>query len=412
MKLRDMPRDLALVTFAMIVANITSSMFGPFEPLYLETLGASIRQVGIFFTVQTLLSILFRVLGGWISDNMGRLPTIAAGGLFGLGAYTVFTFAPTWEWAMLGALFGAMGSSLVGPSFQALTAESAPKGATGSTFGLVESLFVICQIIGPLLGGFLVQSYGYAVMLRVALAIFAVATVLRVFVARGAPIRTENLHFGHFKRQVGQLGVLVLAGGLIMWLFVVDGLRDASFQVIWPFLPAYVTEVGGQSEVIFGGLMSGMSVITALAMVPGGMLADRFGERRGIGLGGLLLGASLLVMTVSPTRAGFVVAFGLFGVAGALASPAFSSLLSKAVPKESIGVTFGLFWSALGVAAVPMPYIGGLLYDGFGPRVPFWVSATVIMLTVPLALWKLRTPRAAAESTSQGAAAEVSGASL
>lgn len=407
MKLRDMPRDLALVTFAMIVANITSSMFGPFEPLYLETLGASIRQVGIFFTVQTVLSILFRVLGGWISDNMGRLPTIAAGSLFGFAAYLGYTLAPTWGWAMIGALFGAIGSSLVAPSFQAFTAESAPKGATGSTFGLVEGLFLICQIIGPLLAGLLVQNYGYPVMMRVALAIFAVATALRLYIARGAPIHTENLKATHFKAQIGALGGLVFAGGLVTWLFLVDGLRDASFQVVWPFLPAYVTEVGGQGEAVFGALMAGMAVVSALAMWPGGMLADRYGERWGIGLGGLLMATSLAVITLLPTRAGFIVGFGLFGVAGALASPAFSSLLSKAVPRGSMGVVFGLFWSALGIAAIPMPYLGGLMYDSFGPRVPFWLSAAVITLTVPLALWKLRTPQVAPPAEEDAGAAPV-----
>jgi DHA1 family multidrug resistance protein-like MFS transporter len=416
MKLRDMPRDLALVTLTMIIANITSGMFGPFEPLYLETLGASIRQVGIFFTVQTILAILFRVLGGWISDNMGRLPTIAAGGVFGFAAYLGYTLAPTWGWAMLGALFGAIGSSLVAPSFQAFTAESAPEGATGSTFGLVEGLFLTCQIIGPLLGGMLVENYGYPVMMRVALAIFAVATILRIYIARGVPIRTENLKIAHFKKQIGTLGGLVLAGGLVTWLFVVDGLRDASFQIVWPFLPTFVTEVGGQGEAMYGVLMAGMSVVSALAMVPGGMIADRFGERWGIGLGGLLMAAAMAVMLMFTNRVGFIVAFGLFGMAGALASPAFSSLLSKAVPKGSMGVVFGLFWSALGVAAIPMPYLGGLLYDGFGPRVPFWLSTAVIALTVPLALWKLRTPTAvdapaaAAHAVVPGSAAEAGSA--
>ena len=107
MKLRDMPRELAVVTFAMIVANITSNMYAPYEPLYLESLGAGVRQVGFFFTAQTIMSIAFRVLGGWISDNLGRLPTIALGSVFGLLAYLGYTLAPTWAWAMFGALMGA-----------------------------------------------------------------------------------------------------------------------------------------------------------------------------------------------------------------------------------------------------------------------------------------------------------------
>lgn len=392
MRLRDMPRELVIVTIAMIIANITGNMFHPFEPLYLGSLGASVQQIGIFFTLQTVLAILFRVLGGWVSDNLGRLLTIAIGGVFGFCAYFSYTIAPTWQWAMMGALFAAVGSSLVAPSFQAYTAESAPEGATGSTFGLVEGLFLTCQIIGPLLGGFLVENYGYKVMMWTATGIFAVAATMRVLIARRSPLRIGKLEGAGLIRDVRALVVILLAGGLVTWMFVTDGLRDSSFQIIWPFVPKFVTEVGGQGEMMYGGLMAGMSVVMALALWPGGMLADRFGERWGIAAGGLLSAAALAVMVLFPVKVGFIIGFGLFGISGALGSPAFSSLLSKAVPKESLGITYGVFWSALGVLAVPMPYIGGLLYDTVGPSVPFWVSIGIILLTVPVALLKLHRP--------------------
>jgi len=394
MKLRDMPRELAVVTFAMIVANITSNMYAPYEPLYLESLGAGVRQVGFFFTAQTIMSIAFRVLGGWISDNLGRLPTIALGSVFGLLAYLGYTLAPTWAWAMFGALMGAAGSSLVAPSFQAYTAESAPEGKTASTFGLVEGLFLTCQIVGPLLGGFLVENHGFKVMMWTATGIFAVATVLRLLIARGKPLnaRLSDLNAGRLKRDLVALVSIVLAGGVVTWLFIVDGLRDASFQVMLPFLPKYATEIGGLGETMYGALFAGMSVITALAMVPGGMLADRYGEHWGISLSGVLVAASLAIMVLFPTQVGFIAAFGIFGIAIAFGSPAFSSLLSKSVPKESLGIMYGIFWSALGIVAVPMPYIGGLLYDNVGPQSPFWVAVVVILLSAPLALWKLKRP--------------------
>lgn len=408
MKLRDMPRELALVTFAMIVANISSNMYMPYEPLYLESLGAGVRQVGFFFTAQTIMAIAFRVLGGWISDNLGRLPTIAIGSVFGLLAYLGYTLAPTWAWAMLGALMGAAGSSLVAPSFQAYTAESAPEGKTASTFGLVEGLFLTCQIVGPLLGGFLVEHRGFKVMMWTATGIFAVAAVMRILIARGKPFnaRLSDLNAGRLKRDVVALVGIVLAGGVLTWLFIVDGMRDASFQVVWPFLPKYATDIGGLGETIYGGLYAGMSVITALAMVPGGILADRYGEHWGIGLSGALMAVSLAIMALFPVRLGFMAAFGIFGIAGALGSPAFSSLLSKSVPKGSLGITYGIFWSALGIVAVPMPYIGGLLYDNVGPQAPFWVAVVVILLTAPLALWKLKRPAEGAVSAAPAPGAE------
>lgn len=74
LKLLDMPREMAWLLIASIIVNLASNMYLPFLPLYLETLGASIEQVGFFFTALTLMALLFRVLGGWISDTLDHPP--------------------------------------------------------------------------------------------------------------------------------------------------------------------------------------------------------------------------------------------------------------------------------------------------------------------------------------------------
>jgi len=184
MKLREMPTEMRWMMLAVIVANISSRMMQPFIPLYLETIGANVAQVGLYFTIAILFGILFRVFGGWISDNVGRLQTIAAGSIFGTLATLAFVLAPTWELAIVSALLSGIGSALVSPSYQAYIAEEAPDGAVGSTFGLIESLFLICQIIGPLLGGFLVESSGYRIMLWVAFAVMVIASIIRIGIIR------------------------------------------------------------------------------------------------------------------------------------------------------------------------------------------------------------------------------------
>jgi MFS family permease len=129
-----------------------------------------------------------------------------------------------------------------------------------------------------------------------------------------------------------------------------------------------------------------------LGNVPGGLLADRRGERWGIAAGGLLMAVSMAVFVLYPTTPGFWLAFGIYGLSYALVHPAFSALLSKAVPEGSLGMTYGLFWSALGLLAVPAPYLGALLYDNVAPRTPFLVAMGVVALTIPVALFKLKAP--------------------
>ena len=59
---------------AMILANLGGSMYGPLEALYLQDLGASIGQIGLFYTLSQIIPLMLQILGGWVSDSLGRLP--------------------------------------------------------------------------------------------------------------------------------------------------------------------------------------------------------------------------------------------------------------------------------------------------------------------------------------------------
>jgi MFS family permease len=392
--MRNIPRSLLWVTLGMIVANLAGEMYYPLLPLYLESLGATVQEVGVFFTLQVILAICFRVLGGWISDHMGRMPTIALGSIFGMGAITGYTVAPTWQWAAFGALMGAVGSSLVGPSFQAYIAEQAPEGQMNSTFGLISGLYLICSILGPPIGGYMADHYGFKTMMWVATGIFYGATALRVWMARGSRFEVKSLQPAQLARDMRITFGLLLAGGILTWLFLVDGLSDAGNQVAFPFLPNYITDVRGMPKTAYGLLIAALALVSALTMWPVGRLADRIGERLTIALGMLFASALMLLLIVVRAPALVVVCFALFGVAQAFIVPAFSSLLSKAVPEGSLGLTWGIFWTAEGALAIPAPTIGGFLYDKVAPGAVFVVSALCTLLAVPLVLRKLRLPAA------------------
>jgi MFS family permease len=394
MKLRDMSRDLRWMMFAVIVANTSSRMMQPFIPLYLETIGASVAQVGLYFTIAILFGIIFRVFGGWISDNVGRLQTMAVGSIFGTLATLAFVLAPTWELAIVSALLSGIGTALVSPSYQAYVAEEAPQGAVGSTFGLIESLFLICQIIGPLLGGFLVESAGYRIMLWSAFGIMIVATIVRIGLIGNKPNHIQRLSINGLSHDMRKTVAFLMAGGLITWMFLADGLLDASSQSVMPFMPKYATEVAGLTESGYGGLIAFLSLIAVMTNWLGGLFADRYGNHISIALGALLGGSAFFMLAVSTTTLSLIVGFGIMGVSGAFIQPAFSSLLSQVAPKDQLGMMYGLFNSAMGLVAIPAPSIGGTLYDRVGPRATLAFGIVLSLISIPLVLIKLRPHKA------------------
>src|SRR5512139_1938489 len=177
---------LLLFMLAMILANLGGEMYGMLLPLYLKELNASVVQIGLFFTISNVIPLVVQVLGGWISDTLGRLRSIAIGSVAGNLVYVGFILAPTWQWVMSGQFFSAITRALIGPSFNAFIAEQSTERTRARVFGITDTLFMIISVIGPPLGGYLVDNYGFRIMLAVAWLFYFIATLIRVAMARVA----------------------------------------------------------------------------------------------------------------------------------------------------------------------------------------------------------------------------------
>jgi MFS family permease len=101
---------LLLFMFAMILANLGGNMYGPLESLYLKELGATVGQIGLFFTLASLAPLVLQILGGWMSDSLGRLKAIAIGSVFGTIAQVILVLSTSWGWVLLSSAVGAIGA--------------------------------------------------------------------------------------------------------------------------------------------------------------------------------------------------------------------------------------------------------------------------------------------------------------
>jgi MFS family permease len=382
---------LKLFMLAMILANIGGNMYGPLLPLYLKDLNASVLQVGLFFTLSQIVPLALQILGGWISDTLGRLRSIALGSVAGVLSYVGLVLAPTWQWVLLGEGFSSVTRSLVGPSFGAFIAEQSTEENRARVFGITESIFMVVAVVGPPLGGWVADQYGFKMMLVVAGGFYALATVIRIgmarVAARGQEANPQRLSVSSLRSNLGLMTGLVLAGGLITWILVTDGVRDMAFTMSFTLMPLYLEEVGGMSIQQIGWLNSIFGVFMMAITIPAGWFADKKSERLAIGLGFLLQFLALLLFVKVDGFWGYGIAWALLGLGVGMMSPAYQSLVSKAVPENVRGTAFGLFSTSLGVVSLPAPMIGAQLWERVSPRFPFVLTAWAALLTI-LPVWR------------------------
>lgn len=401
---------LLLFMLAMVLANTASHMYDPLLPLYLKDLNANVVQIGLFFTIAQIIPLALQILGGWISDSLGRLRSIALGSLAGILGYLGLILAPTWQWVLVGVAFSSVTRSLIGPSFSAFIAEQSTEENRARVYGITDAIFMVVAVIGPPLGGWLAGTYGFKFMLICSGLLYVIATLIRIgmarLAARGDEANPTQLTLGSLRNSLGLMLGMILSGGIVTWILITDGIRDIAYNLSFNLFPVYLEEIGGLSLQQIGWLEAVFAVFMMLTTIPAGWLADRRGERLGIILGFLIEFIALMAFLNVGSFWGYAGAWAIFGVGIGLMSPAYNSVISKAIPEKLRGTAFGLFSTSLGVVSLPGPAIGGQLWQRFGARFPFRLTAWMSLLAIVPVWLKFRLP-ANGEETATKQATEI-----
>jgi MFS family permease len=396
---------LARFFIAMVLANVAANMYSPLLALYLKSMNAGVLEVGLFFTLSQIVPLLLQILGGWMSDSLGRLRSIAMGSVAGVLSYFGLILAPTWQWVLLGEGLASVTRSLVGPSFGAFIAENSSENNRARMYSISDAIFTSVIIIGPPLGGWLADTYGFRVMLVAAGALYTVATIIRVGMARTAAKGTEStpkkLSLGGLRSNLGTMTGLLLAGGVLTWLLITDGVRDIAFTMSFTLMPLYLEGIGSLSFQQIGWLNSVFGVVMLLVSFPAGWLADKKSERLAIVIGFALDALALVIFLAAQDFWGYALSWGVFGLGVGLMSPAYQSLMSKAIPEKVRGTGFGLLHTSLGLFSLPAPAIGSALWQTYSPRLPFTITAVVSLIAIIPAWFKFRLPRQDAEAAGE-----------
>lgn len=179
----------------------------------------------------------------------------------------------------------------------------------------------------------------------------------------------------------------VVVGGLCLTQIV-------SWGVLYYAFPVLLTSVSGDtgwSTTSLTATFSGALLIAGLAGIPVGRMLHRMGPRTVMTAGSILATLSVLVVSVSPDRAVFTIAWAGIGVAmaGTLYTPAFAAVTTwfgtRRVPAITKVTLVG------GLASTAFAPLTAALNEHLGWRGSFAVLALVLaLLTIPTHLVALR----------------------
>ncbi len=161
--------------------------------------GISPLEIGIFFGVLGVITIIGNIIFGKMSDKLGRKWLIVMGSFIGALSLYLFMIATDVVGFYLGGAVLGIAISMRGPTIQALTADLTDVQSYGSIMGVMGAVSNSAYVVGPLLGGVLFDTTGnaasslaVAVVVSVAGGVTAAIGLPRT-VQRHMPVETQPL---------------------------------------------------------------------------------------------------------------------------------------------------------------------------------------------------------------------------
>jgi MFS family permease len=388
------PLALFLVGIAFAEASRTMTMVQ--VPIYLRELGADIGELGLFFTISLVFSFILRIIGGWLSDTIGRLKALWLGSLVGTLAYIPYAIAPSWQVALMGPALLSIAVALIYPSYRAYIADTTEEEKLGRVFGIAETVRNIAWVIGPIYGGLLAQNLGYRWLFIAAIMSFGVATIiflsLTLTLDKKVISAVEKPSFAALRNSLSEIFVLIISGGLLTWLLITDGIYDIASRLSFDLMPVYLSDIAGLSKQAVGVMDSIHGLAWVAASPLAGVLVDKTSERVAVVNGLILVILSRLVFAIATGFWGFTFSWILLGLGGAVLNPALNSLVAKSVESRLRGLTYAFLVTSLSLIALPFPWIGSLIWNAIDPKAPFLITVFVGSLAIIPAWIKLRVP--------------------
>lgn len=388
------------------------------------------------------------LLGGSLGDRYGRRKIFLIGTVWFAVASALCGLSPNIEFLVGARALQGIGGALLTPGSLALIQASFVKEDRPRAVGAWSGLGGVAAAIGPLLGGWLVQTAGWrwAFLINLPFALIVVLVTLR-----HVPESRDELAAGRFDVRGSVLAALALAGityGLIekgaplpliagvvlgvafvvterhrspdalvpVAIFrnhvftavnVVTLIMYAAMGVVFFLLVIQLQVVSGFSPIVAGLAMLPTTILMMLLSARAGETARRFGPRWPMTIGILVAGAGFVLMSMIGPHASYpylvlpaVTVFGL-GLSAAVA-PLTSTVLATAEERYA-GTASGVnnavarTGSLLAVAAVP-PLVG-LVGDAFqnppvfdaGFRTAMLVSAAMMVVAAAITFVTIRT---------------------
>ncbi len=384
---REYPNQFWVIVSANFVDRVGGALIFPFFALYItKQFQVGMIEVGLLFALFSISDMIGTMIGGALTDYLGRKRMIIMGLIVSAGTSLGMGLVNQLEWFyVMGAVSGLFATA-AGPAHQAMLTDILPEKKRAEGFGIMRVAANLAVAIGPAIGGF-IASYSYLILF-VADTITSLITALIVYlvVEETRPEVAETAEKQGFKETfIGYRKVI--EDRKFMVFVVVSTIATIVYSQMYGTLSVFLRDVHGVPESGYGWLMTlnaGMVVLFQF------MITRKISDKPPM----LILALGSVFYVIGFGLYGFVSIYLLFMVAMAIITigemvviPVAQAYVGDAAPEDMRGRYMGVMGFSWMIPWMIGPLLAGLLMDNGYPNWVWYGSAILASISALGFLW-------------------------
>lgn len=329
-------RDLGVLFTAGLLFWSSLASLLPTLPLYIQSIGAPDDQLGIVMGSFAIGLLMFRPQAGKMADQRGRKIVLLIGIMVAAIAPICHLLIPSVPFLILVRAFHGVSIAAFTTAYSSLVVDISPPENRGELIGYMSLTNPVGMALGPALGGFLQEPFGYPIVF-VFSSLIGVVSLICATQVRARPVVPRSQEEIASDQKFWQL----VSSDRIRIPTLTMLLVGIGFGAIATFVPLHIktSEVG-----LNPGLFYTAAAMTSFATrFVAGRASDIYGRGRFITIGLMAYLLSMVVLWQANSANLFLLAGLLEGIGGGTYIPIMIALVADRCQPYERGRIFGLF---------------------------------------------------------------------
>jgi MFS family permease len=332
------------------------------RPLFAASFGVSIFFVALITASNGLARLVSGPIVGLLMDRWGRKPLLIFGvvlrGLTGLAEY----FATSYLEFLILEFIGGIGVSIWGTGSSIVIADVTGEANRGRAVATRSISMRLGSVSGPFIGGILAALFDLrSIFLFNAVTKLIVLVVLVFLVAETRPEAAAKRAAGRAEGGARSDFSIFFTRSFVVIAIVTFALSLLGAGVFEALFPIYARQTMNVGAAEIGVMLTVVSVTVLLVSFPNGILVDRYGRKKMLVPGLLILAFSAYLLAGMSSLPTAYLAIVVYGIGEAMTMGAAQVYVMDLAPEARRGAFLGVWSLFTNTSAALAPLLAGFL---------------------------------------------------